>query len=372
MNFGLDRGGSRLQSPSALCEALQRALDRWQLFAPCPGANVTVVAPGLDAWNAASGYADADTKARMRVGGLFYVYSISKTFTAIRILQLAEQALVSLDDPVTRYFPTLAFPPAATLRALLNHTAGVPSYTDLPAYLPAVRARPSDPWPYEEVLARTCRGRLDFAPGTDWRYSNTGYMLLHRLIETLTAESFARAIERGIVRPLGLARTWAAEEVDRGRLVPGYCRDLNDAQAMENVIPRYHPGWCRTGLIVSTTEEIAQLYRALFDGRLLGAASLRAMTSWTSTGDTRLFFKRPGYGLGLMLDPDWGFGGLCGHGGDGPGYNTWSMHVADFHGGGLTLAVFCNASFGSHPFYLVKDLVRVLEDSYIDSSRGAG
>ena len=355
-----------------LAQALQHELDRWQLFAPCLGANVTVVAPRLGTWNAASGYADADTKAPMPAGGLFYIYSITKTFTAIRILQLAEQAALSLDDPITRYFPKLPFPSAVTIRALLNHTGGVPSYTDLPAYLPAVRARPSDPWSYEEVLALTCRGPLDFAPGTDWRYSNTGYMLLLRLIEELTGESFARSIERGVVRPLGLTRTSVAEEVDHGALVPGYCRDLNDAQAMENVIPRYQPGWCKTGLVSSTTEEIARLYRGLFDGQLVSAGSLRAMTSWTRTGDSRFFFNRPGYGLGLMLDPDWGFGGLYGHGGDGPGYNTWAMHVADFHGESLTLVVFCNTSFGSHPFYLVKDLVRVLEDAYVDSPRKSG
>jgi len=250
-----------------LAQGLQHELDRWQLFAPCPGANVTIVAPRLGTWNAASGYADADTKAPMPAGGLFHTYSITKTFTAVRILQLAEQAALSLDDPITRQVPKLPFPSAVTIRALLNHTGGVPSYTDLPAYLPAVRARPSDPWSYEEALALTCQGPLDFAPGTGWRYSNTGYMLLLRLIEELAGESFARSIQRGVVRPLGLARTSVAEEVDHGALVPGYCRDLNDARAMENVIPRCHPGWCLTGLVSSTTEEIARLYRALFDGR---------------------------------------------------------------------------------------------------------
>ena len=62
-----------------------------------------------------------------------------------------------------------------------------------------------------------------------------------------------------------------------------------------------------------------------------------------------------------MIDPEWGFGGLYGHGGDGPGYNTWAMYLPDFHGRRLTLAVFCNTSLASHPFYLVKDLLRVLE-----------
>jgi D-alanyl-D-alanine carboxypeptidase len=158
---------------------------------------------------------------------------------------------------------------------------------------------------------------------------------------------------------------FVAEEIDRGRLVPGYCCYLNDAEAMENVIPFYHPGWCKTGLVISSTEEVAQFYRALFGGRLISESSLAAMTSWVpvSIGGPNNFFKRPGNGLGLMIDLDWGCGGLYGHGGDGPGYNTWAMHLPDFHGRCLTLAVFCNTSLSSHPFDLVKNLLEVLKDA---------
>lgn len=72
---------------------------------------------------------------------------------------------------------------------------------------------------------------------------------------------------------------------------------------------------------------------------------------------------REGYGLGLMIDPGWEHGGLYGHGGDGPGYNTWAMHLPDFHGRRLSLAVFCNSSFAPHAFHLVNDLIRVLQCS---------
>jgi D-alanyl-D-alanine carboxypeptidase len=133
---------------------------------------------------------------------------------------------------------------------------------------------------------------------------------------------------------------------------------------MENVIPRYHPGWCLTGLVVSTTQETAKVYRSLFSGALLRERSLIEMRTCVPTGnDGGAFFKKSAYGLGLMVDPEWGFGGLFGHGGDGPGYNTWAMHLPDFHGRSVTLAVFCNTRLAPHPFYLVKDLLRVLKDT---------
>jgi D-alanyl-D-alanine carboxypeptidase len=212
-------------------------------------------------------------------------------------------------------------------------------------------------------LEFTCHGKLDFPPGESRHYSNSGYMLLLLLIEAVTRQSFTANVERGIIQPLQLRHTHVAEEIDRGRLVPGYCCYLNDAEAMENVIPRYHPGWCKTGLIIAPAEEVAQFYCALFEGRLISAMSLSAMTSWVPVDAPNEFFKKPGYGLGLMIDPDWGCGGLYGHGGDGPGYNTCAMHLPDFHGRCLTLAVFCNTSLSSHPFDLVKNLLEVLKDA---------
>lgn len=261
-----------------LSQALQDQLNLWQLFAPCLGANATIMDSVLGTWSAASGYENVETKAPMPVGGLFYIYSITKTFTAVRVLQLAEQGAFSLDDPIPQHLQELTLPSTVTIRRLLNHSSGLPNYTDLPTYAPAVRARPSNPWSNDEVLAFICRGKLDFPPGESWRYSNSGYLLLLLLIEAVTRQSFAINLEQGIIQPLKLQNTCVKEEIDGSRLVPGYCRYLNDAEAMENVIPRYHPGWCKTGLIISTTEEIALCYSALFEGRLLSIASLSTMT----------------------------------------------------------------------------------------------
>jgi D-alanyl-D-alanine carboxypeptidase len=350
---------------STLAGTLQNALDTWQLFAPCLGANVTIDDSLYGIWHGASGYRDVG-RTPMPRHAQSYIYSITKTFTAVRVVQLAQSAALSLDDPITEYLPGLPFPAGVTIRRLLNHSAGVPSYTGLAKYEPATRASPSAPWPYEHVRDLTCTGQLDFEPGCGWRYSNTGYMLLAKLIATVTGKSLGENIRSTIVEPLGLTNTYVAEAVDGGKLVPGYCRSLNDRSAIEDVTRKYHPWWCLTGLIASNTAEIAQFFRGLFSGKLVSSSSLDQMKQYVPVGeksDGASFFRNPSYGLGLMIDPDFGHGGFYGHGGDGPGFNTWAMYLPDFQGRSIVLVAFCNTTMGGHPVNLVRDLMRVLGDA---------
>lgn len=341
-----------------LTHALQTALDRWQKFAPCLGSNAAIIDARLGAWSGAAGQRAIEPDAPMPAGARFYIYSITKTFVAACLLRLG----VALDRPISAYLTRVTLPQDVTIRRLLNHTAGVPSYTDLPDYAAATRDSPGQPWTAEQVISRCCAGELDFSPGQGWHYSNTGYLLLKQTIEAIAGMPLRTTIADGILGPLGLDQTYVAEAVDEGRVTPGYTRLLSTDERMIDVVPIYHPGWCPTGLMVSTVDQVARFYAALMGGGVLDAASLAAMTQAVpSVGDAGPFYRRPSYGLGLMIDPDWGHGGLFGHGGDGPGANTWAMHLPDFHGRALTLAVFCNTTMGGHPFHLAKDLLRVLE-----------
>jgi D-alanyl-D-alanine carboxypeptidase len=342
--------------------ALQHQYDRWQKFAPCLGSNVAILDGEHGSWSAATGYQEIKTCAPMPAGASFYIYSITKTFVAARVLQLD----IELDRPISAYLKGLGLegsrlPEGVTVRRLLNHTAGVPSYTALPDYLTATRDSPGQPWSRDEVIRRCCGGKLDFPPGDGWHYSNTGYMLLAQLIETIAGVTLSTAIADGILTPLGLDRTYVAEAVDQGLVTPGYARQLDPEERMVDVMPIYHPGWCLTGLMVSTVGDVARCFEILMSGGLLNPEQLTAMTAPVSTGGgAGWFFQNPSYGLGLMIDPDWGHGGLFGHGGDGPGANTWAMHLPNFHGRKVTLVAFCNTTMGGHPLYLVKDLLRVL------------
>src|SRR5206468_2267838 len=108
-------------------------------------------------------------------------YSITKTFTATLVLLLREEGRLSLDDPLSRWFPRIPQADRITLRQLLNHTAGVPDYGALRSYHEAVRSSPSTPWSFERFAAETFDRGLQFEPGSSWAYSNPGYMLLKRI-----------------------------------------------------------------------------------------------------------------------------------------------------------------------------------------------
>jgi len=347
---------------SLLKKQLQKQLDESLLFTPCLGVNVTISDEKYGLWTGSSEFLELTKRIPMPTNSQFYIYSITKTFTAVCILQMVQNEKLSLEDSIIDWLPNLPLPRSVTIRRLLNHTSGVPNYS-IATYMPAVAASPSLPWSYHKFLELTCTGKLDFEPGASFNYSNTGYMLLLKLLETISKDTFSNTLRNQIFQPLELQKTYVAQDIDKGTLVPGFCRYLNSNRLIENVIPKYHPGWCATGVIVSTTHEIVQFYENLFSHKLLKLEQLIEMCQYVSIGqNTSPFFNKPGYGLGLMIDLESNYGEQFGHGGDGPGYNTWVMHLPNFQGHKLTMAVFCNTSMGSHPFNLINDLLFVLSN----------
>lgn len=348
---------------SKLEDTLQAQLNQSLHFTGCMGVNIAINDEKHGVWLGSSGNSYLDAKKALGVNCSFYIYSITKTFVSVCLLRLAQDGLLDLDDPLTKWLPEMPFPDSVTLRSLLNHTSGIPSYTSLKDYLPAVRENASVPWTHEKVAELTCTGKLDFEPGEKWSYSNTGYMLLYEVIEAACG-NFAQALENNVFSVLDLQKTYVAHHVDtKGVLTPGYCRYLNSEGKIENVIPRYHPDWCATGLIASSAVEVVKFYDGIFSGKLLDVKQLKEMLTLVPTGTRHPWYKKTCYGLGIMADPESRYGEMYGHGGDGPGYNLWAMHLPDFHGRKLTLAVFCNTSVSDHPYPMVDDLLRVLKDA---------
>lgn len=345
-----------------LSSELQKTLDSWQHFAPCLGANVTVYESTNGYWSSASGLKAINPSQALKPNEPFYIYSITKSFTAIVVMRLVEKGLVSIDAPIRSYLTDLSLPAKVTIKRLLNHTSGVPSYTDLPDYLSATKNSPSEPWSFEYVIERTCNGELDFKPGEKWHYSNTGYMLLLLMIESVTGKSFSQNIDDLVVQIIGLKSTYLAEDVAKEQVTNGYCRSLNEEEKIQNITGIYHPWWCKTGLIVSTSIDVTMLYESLFTGRLLNSESLGQMAEATPTMQPAgPHFRNPSYGFGLMIDPEADHGGAYGHGGDGPGFNTWSVYYPEFHSRSVIVTIFCNTSMGGHPINLVKDILSVLK-----------
>ena len=128
----------------------------------------------------------------------YLVYSVTKTFLGVLCLRLE----LDLEAPVATWIDDPRLPPAS-LRQLLNHTSGIPDYCRLPEYAAAVHEHPSDPWDDDELLARALAQGPDFEPGAGWAYSNTGFLLVRRIVDAAAAGGFAGALERELLGPLG-------------------------------------------------------------------------------------------------------------------------------------------------------------------------
>lgn len=229
------------------------------------------------------------------------VFSVTKMFLAVAVLRLAESGVLGLDDEVHRWLPQTAEKISAekiTVREVLSHTAGLPDYAAIASYAAAVAARPGQPGDLDEILAaalagdRPCRGAF--------RYSNVGYWILGAVTERATGRSLGETLEAMVFGPAAMAST-SYPQAGAGVTSDGY--DTRWAGP--------------AGAAWSTAADLDLFLAALFGGTLIAAGSLAAMTCCGPV-EAHPPWRRPGYGLGLMVDSELG---TFGHGGSGPGYN---------------------------------------------------
>lgn len=227
-------------------------------------------------------------------------WSFTKTVIATAALVLVRDKLLSLDKTIENQ--------RFTLRQLLRHEAGLPDYGELPDYHIAVE-RNHVPWPDEEMLARTNAKSLRYPPGSGWAYSNIGYLYVRRLIELEADEEFEVALQRLVLRPLGLSHARLAKSQ----------KDLIEVEMGKAA--SYEPGWVYHGLLVGPLHEAALLLDRLMTGSLLSGDLLAAMLDSQRVGQAIAGrpWVSPGYGLGIMAGKAEGGILAAGHTGGGPG-----------------------------------------------------
>jgi CubicO group peptidase (beta-lactamase class C family) len=197
-----------------------RAID--EIFAPwakkdSPGCAVGVFEGGAIAYQKGYGMASLEHDAPITPETVFYAGSVSKQFTAMAAALAIRQGKLAYDDPIRTYLPEL--PPYADgieVRHLVHHTSGLRDYNTL---LSIAGRRDEDAWDNRVVLQMTAKQtRLNFAPGAEYLYSNTGYTLLATIVERATGTAFAAYADANIFTPLGM--TSSHYHVDARRLVP--------------------------------------------------------------------------------------------------------------------------------------------------------
>jgi D-alanyl-D-alanine carboxypeptidase len=330
--------------PAAVVRARVDSLARAFLAGRgAPAVSIQVVRGRDTLVRAGYGMADLEQGVPATAATVYRIGSITKQFTSAAVMRLVEQGRLALDDSIATYLPRLptAWRPV-TVRQLLNHTSGIPSYTDLGERwrrLWGVRLSP------DSIVALTAGDSLWFPPGTRWRYDNTGYVLLGMLLDRLTGEPYPTYIERRLLRPLGLEHTWYC---DVGRIIPGRARGYErDPDGWRNASDLDMSLPYSAGALCSTVGDLAAWDGLLASGRVVSAASYRAMTTPTGAATAA------GYGFGLELDRISGHAAIR-HSG---GINGFNSANAWFPGDALSVTVLTNSG-ASRPGPLLEDVAR--------------
>ncbi len=272
-----------------------------------PGLSIAIAYEGSPVETIALGYENLETQSLVRPDTVFQIGSITKQFTAVAILRLVESGKIALDAQLGSYLPEIQGPArSATVRQLLHHTSGIPSYTDMEKWKELMR-RDMSP---EEVTALFANEPLDFEPGTSFSYSNSGYFLLGRIIEQASGQPYEKFVEEDIIAAAGLRNTSYCSHAD---LVPhraaGYERSERGF-TNASYLSFSHP--YAAGALCSTASELAQWQSALQAGSLLSQGSLDVMTRSGLLSDERA----TNYGFGVFL-------------------GTLGTHPRVFHGGSI-------------------------------------
>jgi CubicO group peptidase (beta-lactamase class C family) len=319
--------GSAQADPAARVDSIFAA---WSV-AGAPGCAVGVAQNGRPVLRRAYGLADLEHEVPNTPETVFEAGSVSKQFTAAAVVLLARQGRLSLDDDVRRYIPEVPdYGRTITIRHLLNHTSGLRDWGTVQEI--AGWPRGTRIHTHAHVLDIVSRQRaLNFNPGAEYLYSNTGYNLLAILVDRVSGIPFAEFSRREIFEPLGMAHTqWRDDfsRVVRGRAQAYDHRD--GAYHLEMPFENVHGN----GGLLTTVDDLLRWNQALTSGALAGISSELQTQGRLTSG------RQIEYALGLRIAPYRGVDEVS-HSGSTAGYRAY---LARYPEQGLSVALLCNVA----------------------------
>jgi CubicO group peptidase (beta-lactamase class C family) len=275
--------------PPAIAARIDALLEAAMVHQHLPGLAVAVERDGTVIYARGYGYRQLAQHARADEHTVYNIASASKQFAASSIMLLAQAGKLRVDDRLSRYFPDYKYGARISLREMLNHTSGIPDYTDLPNV-------PHNAGPLEDfALVRNLP--LAFPPGSRYQYSNTNYVLLALIVQKVGGEPYARFVTERLFRPTGMDGA-SIHRLPSG--VPdgatGYTWDGKKIVAVPRTPDDFGFG---DGDVNASVVDLMKWDAALDGGRVVDAASWREMTTIPKAqGET----TTSGYGFGLELD----------------------------------------------------------------------
>ena len=310
-----------------------------------PTASVAVVLDGAVVFTRT--YAQPG-KAPPAVSAPYQIASVSKQFTAAAILMLRDEGKLNLDDPVGKYVPGISGGDHMTIRQLLSHTSGLQDYWPQDYSFQAMET-PTTP---EAIIDRWGHKPLDFAPGTDWQYSNTGYVVAGMIVEKVAGEPLLALLQRRIFAPLGITAYDQDKAVGPGFL-NGYHRNALGPVRVAQPAAR---GWLfAAGELAMSPADLAKWNIARIDRTVL------PLDDWEEQEKPIVLAngKPRAYGLGVSVRGGHGDDGprMIEHGGEAVGFLTENIVFPEAR---AAISVAVNADFGDSQGAIAQAIAQIL------------
>jgi CubicO group peptidase (beta-lactamase class C family) len=294
------------QTPSEAIDAYLQSMNAAGKFNGCALVTVgeeTLLSKGY-------GYANLEWRVPNGPDTKFNIGSISKQFTTVLVFQLARDGLLKLDDPISKYLPNYRADTGrkVTIDHLLRHTSGIP------CYLRDYRRKAEDdllfPFPAERhfaedvLVSQYMSGDLLFEPGSAYQYTNSGFYLLHMIIEKVTGKTLEKNLQERILIPLGLKNTGLLDNFKVvERLSCGY---VQTPIGMIKAEDRYEPNYYGAGAMYATAGDLLAWNRALHSGAFLPAETREKMLApyWKEGGYVQHAYSLDSYTMRVAGKPE--------------------------------------------------------------------
>lgn len=285
-----------------------------------PGAAALVVKRGEVLYRGAVGMANMELGVPLTPDHVFRLGSVTKQFTGAAIMLLVEEGRVELDASVQTYLPE--YPSHGhdmTVRHLLTHTSGIFNYTSIPGYMGGAGIRAD--LDTQALIAVFSELEMDFAPGTRFSYSNSGYVLAGAIVEAVSGQSYAEFIQTRIFGPLGMKDShYGGRQLISGR-ASGYTNGA-DGPANAGFLSMTQPH--AAGSLLSTVDDLLIWNTGLFEGSLLTSSSVEEMIEPMRLNSGELSH----YGLGFTVSDFRGERSIS-HGGGIHGFTTFARWLPE-------------------------------------------
>jgi D-alanyl-D-alanine carboxypeptidase len=334
-------------------ESLAKQLAKRLVEMECPGALVGIFPDDGVPTRLAIGVADVDSRRPMSLDMHMYVGSVMKPFVGTVVLQLADEGILSLDDPIAKYVEGAPRGEEITLRMLGSNTSGLFNTIENKKFQAAIMKDPPHLWTTPEILKYTFVRDSYFPPGDGWRYSNTNAVLLGMAVEKVTGKGFAEVLAERVLGPLGLAHTGMPADGQLPAPRPssyrnGYPDKVIGYGDVFYDVSDYSASWTgAAGNLYSTLDDLGNATRPIDMGELLSDQGKAELHHWIDTGHKGIEY---GFCIGRR-------GEAIGHPGDVPGFNAFASYFPERH---LSIVVLTNLSNNDDDTMPADELAKVV------------